>query len=112
MKSEDIKDKLNEVVSKEPSKWQAKAEWREANKPWLEKSADIALKVLRALRCKAMTQRDLAEQLGVSAQYVNKIVKGKENLTLETICILESVLGVELIAIPASSSNVVINSDK
>ncbi|PLX14061.1 MAG: hypothetical protein C0594_00540 [Marinilabiliales bacterium] len=47
-----------------------------------------------------MTQRRLAEEMGVSPQYINKVVKGKENLTLETISKIESVLGITLIEIP------------
>ena len=35
--------------------------------------------------------------IGVSPQYVNKIVKGKENLTLDTISKLEQALGIKLI---------------
>lgn len=97
MKTESIKDKLNTVAAGESSKWLEKAEWNEANESWLNKSADIAFKVLRALREKGMTQKDLAGKLNVSPQQVSKIVKGKENLTLETISKLECVLGVELI---------------
>ncbi len=98
MKTESIKDKLNKLAVGAPSKWLEKAEWSEANEAWLNKSADIALKVLRALREKGMTQKDLAEKLDVSPQQVSKIVKGKENLTLETISRLEDVLGTKLIA--------------
>jgi transcriptional regulator with XRE-family HTH domain len=35
--------------------------------------------------------------MGVSPQYINKIAKGTENLTLETISRLENVLNVQLI---------------
>jgi transcriptional regulator with XRE-family HTH domain len=40
----------------------------------------------------------------VSAQYINKIVKGKENLTLDTICKLEQALEIELITVSTSKS--------
>ena len=46
-----------------------------------------------------MTQRKLAEKMGVSPQYINKVVKGKENLTLETIAKIEDVLGITLIEV-------------
>jgi transcriptional regulator with XRE-family HTH domain len=58
-----------------------------------------------ALREKGMTQKDLAEKLNVSPQQVSKIVKGKENLTLETISKLEYVLGVELILTTHAASS-------
>jgi ribosome-binding protein aMBF1 (putative translation factor) len=98
MQSENAKDKLNTLAAGESSNWLEKAEWSQANEAWLNKSADIALKVLRALREKGMTQKDLAEKLNVSPQQVSKMVKGKENLTLETISKLEYVLGVALIS--------------
>lgn len=77
MKTESVKDNLNQLAAGESSNWLEEAEWREANEAWLNKSADIAFKVLRALREKAMTQKDLAEKLNVSPQQVSKIVKGK-----------------------------------
>ncbi len=51
-----------------------------------------------------MSQKDLADRIDVSPQYINKIVKGKENLSLVTICKIERVLGVTLIEIPAYES--------
>jgi transcriptional regulator with XRE-family HTH domain len=104
MNSKSVLDKLNEVSSKESSKWLDQANWRIENEAWLDKSADIALRILRTLRSKSITQKDLADRLGVSAQYINKIVKGKENLTLDTICKLERALEIELIAIPTFKS--------
>ena len=57
----------------------------------------IALRILRVLREKQMTQKDLAERMGVSPQYINKIVKGTENLSLETIASLNDALSINLI---------------
>ena len=37
--------------------------------------------------------------MNVTPQYVNNIVKGRENLTLETIAKLEKALGIELMTI-------------
>ena len=54
------------------------------------------MEILEALRAKNMSQKDLAAKLGVSAQQVNKIVKGTENLTLETKHDLQRALGVKL----------------
>jgi len=39
--------------------------------------------------------------MGVTPQYINKIVKGKENLTLETIAKIEKALGITLIEVPS-----------
>lgn len=79
--------------------WREDVAYRKANKGWLKKSAQIAIKINRALRDKKMSQKDLADKLNVSAQQVNKILKGRENLTLETISKLEGALDLELISI-------------
>jgi len=105
MKKEDIINKLKNVASKETSGWLDKAKEREANKDWLAKSAKIAIKILRELRAKKLTQNWLAEELGVSAQYVNKIVKGQENLSLATVTKIEIALGITLIKIPLNVSS-------
>ena len=92
-----INKKLSELASPEPSNWKAKAQYRRDNREWLKRSAIIAVKVLDALKAQKLTQKDLAERLDVSPQYINKIVKGEENLTLETITNLELALGIQII---------------
>jgi transcriptional regulator with XRE-family HTH domain len=89
-------EKLKSVDSKSISGWAKKAEWRKVNESWLDESFRIGMEILDALRAQNMSQRDLADKLGVSAQQVNKIVKGTENLTLETKHSLERALGVKL----------------
>ena len=42
-------------------------------------------------------QKDLAEKMGCSPQYISKILKGSENLTLETISKLEDCLDLDLV---------------
>lgn len=92
-------DKLNRIAIDESSQWLKKAKWREENRDWLDKSAIIAIKILRELRSQNLSQKDLAERIGVTPQYINKIVKGQENLSLETINKLEKALGITLLAI-------------
>ena len=94
-----MKEKIDNLVSKEPSLWMEKALRDEANEAWLERSSNIALRILGALQANGMSQKDLAEKTGVSPQQVSKLLKGNENLTLETIAKLEAALGIELIAI-------------
>lgn len=66
----------------------------------LRHSQDIALLLHYHLRMLGMTQAELAERMGVSAVYVNRVMKGTENLTLDTIGKLETALDVTLMAIP------------
>jgi transcriptional regulator with XRE-family HTH domain len=101
-------DKLKKYISREPSDWMTQADYYENNKDWLDKSAMIAIKILGTLRSQSITQKDLAESIGVSPQYINKVVKGYENLSLETICKIERSLGIALISVPAYETSKVI----
>ncbi len=92
-----LKEKLDAIASSKPSGWKKKAAYRRENREWLKKSAAIAIKVLDALKAQQLSQKDLAERMGVSPQQVNKIVQGQENLTLETISNLEIALGIKII---------------
>jgi len=96
-------DKLKQLESKETSSWLEEATVRQANKAWRRLSFQIAVRILREIRMQnpvnGMTQKVLAEAMGVSPQYVNKVVKGKENLTLETISKIEVILGTRFIEI-------------
>lgn len=85
--------------------WKDRADYQKKNRAWLRKSVDIALRILDALDDRRMTQAELANRLSVSRQHISKIVKGQENLTLETIARIEEVLGVVLIAVPENAAN-------
>ena len=77
------------------------AKFRIENKKWLSYSSNIALRVLAALEeSEEMTQKTLAEKVGVSPQYINKVLKGQENLSLQTIAKLSEALNIELITFP------------
>lgn len=106
MAIENIKEKLAQVVSKEKSKWLDNANYRAENKSWLNHSQSIAIKVLDRLDELGISQRELSERMGISAQQVSKILKGKENLTLESINKLETALGFELIDVPQLNESI------
>ena len=88
----EIVSKLKEHQASSPSKWREKAEWRRANRDWLPYSRKIAIKTAMALEEQDLSQRQLAERMGCSPQYVSRLLKGEENLSLETICKLENAL--------------------
>jgi len=92
-----LKEKLSAIASDQSSDWKTKAKYRRDNREWLKRSVVIAVKVLDALKMQGLSQKDLAERMDVSPQQINKIVKGQENLTLETISNLEIVLGIKII---------------
>lgn len=88
------------------SKWIKDADNRIVNKKWLRYSSNIARRILASIRDKQdrgidMNQKKLASNVGVTPQYISKVVKGKENLSLETIAKLSEALGIELITFPA-----------
>lgn len=92
-------EKFAKLVNDKPSNFLAKFEYYKTNKKWLDKSAKVAITVLEALREKGWSQKDLAEKMNVSAQQINKIVRGKQNLTFETVGKLETALEISLIEI-------------
>ena len=44
-----------------------------------------------------LTQKSLAERMGRSQQYVSRVLKGTENLSIETISKIESALELEIL---------------
>lgn len=97
-------NKLEEAFGKiEKSQWMAQAEARQKERMWKKRSQQIALNVLDYLHESKMSQKVFAERMAVSPQIVNKWLKGSENLTLETICKIETVLGFDLIEIKSKA---------
>ena len=97
----------NEIVSKlkkhqpsTPSRWRENAEWRIANKSWLRYSQQIAMMMLDRMEELHMSQKQLSELMGCSQQYVSKVLKGQENLSLEALSKIERCLNLQIIAKP------------
>lgn len=64
---------------------------------WTRFSRFVADKALLAMREQNVTQTILAEKMGRTQQYVSHILNGRENLTLETISLLDRSLGLGLL---------------
>ncbi|ARM32013.1 hypothetical protein B9H02_10585 [Prosthecochloris sp. HL-130-GSB] len=99
-RNDSVAQRVDAIATKDVFGWRKKAKWRKENRAWLKRSQAIALRVLRSLRSRKMSQKDLAEMMGVTPQHISKIVKGRENLTLETIAKLEGALGIALMDVP------------
>ena len=97
---EEIISKLKEHQSPTPSKWRENAEWRRKNRAWLRHSQHIAMMMLDKMEELSMSQKQLSELMGCSQQYVSKVLKGQENLSLETISKIETSLN--LLIMPTS----------
>lgn len=108
----DIRKKIEEIAVDDDNGWLKKARYRRENRGWLRKSQEIAIRVLGVLDEKGMQQKELAEAMDVSPQQVSKIVKGKQNLTLQTISKLEQVLGISLFEVPRRLSLQKVESKK
>lgn len=85
-------DLLNKHKSSTPSKWKEDAEYRKRNTKWLIYSAMIALQVKQRMSEIGVTQVMLAEKLGCTQQHISMLLRGKNNLTLETVAKLEEAL--------------------
>jgi transcriptional regulator with XRE-family HTH domain len=92
------KDKFLALVSTDVPTTLDKVKERLHNRAMLRESQKIALKILKRLEEIGWSQKDLAEAMGVSPQQISKIVKGKENLTLETQIKLQETLDIPILA--------------
>lgn len=89
--------KLREHQSATPSKWRENAQWRMQNKFWLRYSQRIAIMMLSKMDELGLSQKQLSELMGCSQQYVSKVLKGQENLSIETISKIERCLGIQIL---------------
>ncbi|MCR4865200.1 MAG: helix-turn-helix transcriptional regulator [Bacteroidales bacterium] len=87
-------ERLKKYQSSIPSKWREEAEWRRNNQAWLKRSQAVAMKMLDRMEQMKWTQQQVADKLGCTQQYVSRIVKGKENLTLEMLSKIEDELDI------------------
>lgn len=92
------REKFLDLVSKEKNNTSDKNKERIAKRAMLRESRDIAFKVLERLDELGWKQKQLADKMGVSPQYINKLVKGKENFTLETLVKLQQILDISILA--------------
>lgn len=97
MEQKQIIAKLREHASPTPSKWREEAEYRRANRSWLRYSQRIAMLMLNKMDELGINQKQLAEMMNCSQQYFSKVLKGRENLSLETLSKIESALGISII---------------
>jgi predicted XRE-type DNA-binding protein len=92
-------EKLQELAQPRNEEANERHRFRKENREWMRISQEIAIELHSYIKEEQITQKKLAEMLGVSAVYVNRILKGGENLTLETICKIQSVIGHQIISV-------------
>jgi transcriptional regulator with XRE-family HTH domain len=92
------KEKFLALVSKEQTSTLERSKARIKNRAMLRESQQIAIKVLKKMEDLGWSQKELARKMNVSPQQINKIVKGQENLTLETQIKLQNILCIPILA--------------
>lgn len=92
------KEKFLSLVSSEKTNTAKRNRDRIKNRARLRESQAIALKVLEKLDEPGWSQARLAREMGVQPQQVTKIVRGTENLTLETQVKLQQILNIPILA--------------
>ena len=89
------------IEKRETPKWRERIKYRKENKKWLSYSGKIALRILAAMEdLPGMNQKRLAELSNVTPQHISKMLKGEDNMTLETIAKMSEILMAELISFP------------
>ena len=85
-------DVLKEHSTGEPGAWKRQAQEELEAWDWKQYSYMIAIKARRQMGRLQMTQKQLAEAMGCTQQYVSLLLSGNLNMTLETIARLEKAL--------------------
>lgn len=93
---EELQNKLSRYASTTPTQWRGEAMKRQKNREWLRYSQRIAMLMLDKMEESGITQKNVAERIGCSQQYISKILKGSENLSIETIYKIETALGIRI----------------
>lgn len=92
-------DFLKKHESSSPSHFEENAKWRKENKVWLEWSRNISLSLVEYMESNGLNRNGLADRLGVSPQYVSKLLSGKVNFSFKSIAELEQKLDIKLLDI-------------
>lgn len=85
---------LESHQSGEVSAFAADAQWRQENASWLKRSRRVALAIIDYMQENSLSRNDIAARLGVSPQYVSKILSGKVNFSFKSVSEIENRLGI------------------
>lgn len=76
------------------SRFVEEANRRKENAGWLRWSRQMAVALIGYMQDNGLKRADLAAKLGVSPQYVSKLLSGTENLSFKSIANIEEKLGI------------------
>ncbi len=83
-----VDDHINIVSEMAPDKLEER---------WKNNSLAIATIMSGRMAELGLTQRTLAKKMNCTQQYVSKVLKGRENLSLETMCKIENALDIKIL---------------
>lgn len=87
-------DFLEAHQCEQPSTFAEDAKWRQENEVWLRWSRSIALSIVDYMQENGLSRSDIANKLGVSPQYVSRILSGNTNFSFKSIAEIERKLGI------------------
>ncbi len=87
--------------SETPSRFVEEANWRKENAGWLRWSRQLATTLIGYMQDNGLKRADLADRLGISPQYVSRLLSGTENLSFKSIANIEEKLGISCMEISA-----------
>lgn len=96
MIDEQLIEKVNDLISVEPSKWREKALFRRENRYWIVYSSAIALQILKSEKYKTNTKEYLSECLGIDSCDFDKYLHGDHNFTIKEIGDIENVFEIKI----------------
>jgi transcriptional regulator with XRE-family HTH domain len=96
---------LNKVITKTATQWKERARKDRSNRRNITRAQAFALELMDYMDVHNIKQVDLANEMGVTAQQVNKILRAKANLTFETIDKIADALGVKISSPKIMSGN-------
>ena len=92
------KERFKVLVRNKKTDTVAKNKEKIKNRAILRESQQIALKVLSKLDDLGWSKKNLADKMEVTPQQITKIVRGSENLTLDTIIKLQNILDISILS--------------
>lgn len=90
---------LKEHESSTPSRFAEQAQWRRDNQGWLQWSRNVSLSLMDYMQTHHLSRAGLAEKLGVSPQYISKLLSGKVNFSFKSIYEIERKLGFSCVSV-------------
>ncbi|MCQ2073552.1 MAG: helix-turn-helix transcriptional regulator [Bacteroidaceae bacterium] len=87
-------DFLEANQSEMPSTFTEDAKWRQENEVWLRWSRGVAMSIVDYMQENGLSRSDVAAKLGVSPQYVSRILSGNTNFSFKSVADIEGKLGI------------------